>query len=387
MARVRFHTWIKILLPLIWVGLVTLTVFAQPFPKRFKLPKNFSHAVPADLSAQLTRRVQQTYTQALRKLNQDAVSLVDTAPSRRYRKMLVSGPDAKIHLQSSGLALTDFLPTDVYPYASFLKKENLPDYFLARHNLEIQKWLPILQRQEHELSQRADEFYKVQQKITHPASQDMAWLARQVTNEHRYLLIGEEHIIPQARAHMVELLAELGQSDRQVILFTEFLLEGQHGEGSDYLTQYQPVWQAAQQAGIEVVGLEPEFVDDIFNTQFVFPAPLVPRPSKPSRDVWTSIEGVRIRNAHWLNILNQYRELYPQALFVIYAGSGHVEYGEPYSLGAKLAGPQTLVVTLNHKTGDWIFGHLPDRVLKFNDAELSRLVGFDISFEFPVAEK
>ena len=392
MARIRLHTLIKILLPLIWVGLVTLTVFAQPFPKRLKLPKNFSHAAPADLSAQLARRVNETYRRAMQKQNHYELGLVWTAPSRRYqRQAMVVGADGSMHMiRSSGLALADFLPTDVYPHASFLKKENLPDYFLAKHNLEIRKWLPILDRQEKEFARRINEFYAVKETLTHPAEQDMAWLAGQITDQHRYLLVGEEHEQPCVQREVVKLMGELGKSGRKVLLFTEFLYEGEPWKGyqiTKHLPQYLPVWQAAQQAGIEVVGLEPEFVMGINNTRFVFPHNLSGEIAKFPTDIWTSVEGVRIRNAHWLNTLNRYRELYPQALFIIYAGGGHLEYGGPYSLGDVFAGPQTLVVNINRKSKNWAFGDLPDRVLKFNDVELSRLVGFDISFELSPTDK
>ena len=374
---------IKILLPLIWIGLVALAVCAQPFPKRIKLPKHLTREVPADLSTQLARRVKETYRQAMEEQAHYPVTFLWTAPSKRYQKMLIAGPDLKMHLTKSGRALADFLPADTYPYASFLQAENLPDYFLAKHNLEIRKWLPRLAKSEEEFARRIDDFYAAKETFTHPAEQDMAWLAGQLTPEHRYLLVGEEHAFAPVQREVAKLMGELAKSGREVIVFTEFLHDGQiwpRQKDTKHLPQYLPVWQAAEEAGIEVVGLEPEFMEEIFGTRFVFPN-RYKEIMDLSTDIWTSVEGLRIRNAHWLNVLNRYRALHPQALFVIYAGAGHVEYRMPYSLGDALAGPQTLVALLNRHDLDWAFGDLPDRIIKFNDTELSHLVGFDIEFE------
>jgi len=376
---------IKILLPLIWIGLVALAVCAQPFPKRLKLPKSISHEVPADLSAQLSRRVKETYRHAMQVQSRYPVTFLWTAPSRRYRyqHLLETNPMLLGRSVQSGQMLVDFLPTDVYPHASFLKPEHLPDYFLAKHNLEIQKWLPKLAESEEEFARRIDDFYAAKQTFTHPAEEDMAWLAGQLTPEHRYLLLGEEHDLPQARQEVANLITQLGKSGREVIVFTEFLYNGQiwsEQKTTNHLKQYLPVWQAAEKAGVEVIGLEPKFMENIFGTRLMF-ARRYKRIAELSTDIWTSVEGLRIRNACWLETLQRYRALYPQALFVIYAGAGHVEYRMPYSLGDALGGPQTVVALFNSQDLDWAFGDLPDRIFKFNDPELSHLVGFDIAFE------
>ena len=121
------------------------------------------------------------------------------------------------------------------------------------------------------------------------------------------------------------------------------------------------------------------------------------------RRVWSSWEGVRLRNQAWLKTIRTFREKYPDALFIVYAGVGHVLYSETYSLGNALAGAKTLVVNLYPPQSvvrlsleelgepydlfdvatDEQFIH--DRLVQFADPALSRLFGADVRWCVPEA--
>ncbi len=282
---------------------------------------------------------------------------------------------------------------ELYPRAWFLEEGQLPDYILAKHNLEISKWFPRIEMQHRTVLALLEQFESNAIYVQQEPVADMAWLARQVKEETRYLLLGELHdpvVAQQIPALLQALRAQ--NPHRQIFLFTEFLPEeaewGNLQKEIVYPGYYRTVFDTALQEKIRVFGLEPNFT---YQTEPL----LMPNSGVPVKStLWSTIEGVRLRNEKSLQILQKYRQQYPDALFVVYAGSGHVAYSQPNSLGDKLVGENTLVALLcpeylespqNHlrnylttQFDTWTKGLFLQRVFQLRGKDLSRLAGFDV---------
>lgn len=285
----------------------------------------------------------------------------------------------------------------LYPHANLPSTQALEDYFLNQHNGEIMKWLPLFQAHQNELVAQLPQLRAVQKKVDHPSREDMHWLAQQVPEDAQYLLVGEkDHGVYTIHQQVKLLLEELHRRHphRKIVFFTEFLPRGHswvYAARHPGLWGYLPMFFTGQKERIPVIGLEPDFV---FQTQ----GAVVKDPRQETVGLmWASIEGVRIRNERWLSRLQAARRRYPDALFVVYAGAGHVDYNEPYSLGRSLQGPQTKVVLFhpNYRVENGYLkelitpfdiitkGEFSDRVIQFESDKLSKLAGFDIQIGVP----
>ena len=322
------------------------------------------------ISRQLRKEVKSTYLQAtqLLRAHPNTASALNTGPGKSIRPRLSGTPKA------------------LYPDLSFLhNSRQLTNYFLACHNYHLLQIIPQIEQWHRDVIYNINNFHKTKKEITHPQEQDMAWLANQITDKTKYLLIGEMHA-REIKYQVSDLLNELRRRHptHEIFLFTEFLSSDQIGNHS-----FTPVRQ------IKVVGLEPAFVLENRRTELQYKTLAEDKKTLPislSQNVWESLEGIRLRNARWLTVIQDYRRRHPQALFVIYAGARHLSYNEPYSIGMALAGPETFTATLypastkqNEKvtllTSDFdevTRGEFLDRVLQFQDDKLSKLAGFDV---------
>lgn len=287
-----------------------------------------------------------------------------------------------------------------YPQSNFLTTSNqINRYFLAKNSLEIAKWRPIAQQRELFITQNIAAYQTSKRAISHPAQDDMAWLAEQIPPQTNYLLLGERHYFPQIQTQIALFIHELRAKypQRHIMLFSEFVPQGktwQEVREEPKIQAYIPVFFASQFEDIPVIGLEPALVHQTQHTQLT-----VNTDTDATRlqNVWTSIEGVRLRNNQWLKILAQYRQQYPDALFVIHGGSGHVDYMAPFSLSHSLKKHGVFTVMLTAETGQpfdaatsirspfdqYSNGQFPDRILQFQDEQLSRMAGFDIQIRIP----
>ncbi len=291
------------------------------------------------------------------------------------------------------------LPVNPYPAGIAAGQLTTPDqwsqYFLTKNNLEIRKWLPQFEKREKFIQNNLSEFVAAKQLIYHTPKEDVAWLSDQIPTGTNYLFLGEEHHAPEIQEFISDFLPALRAQipqNREIFLFTEFV--DQNKTWSDSLERtsrlpYLPVWLSANARGIRIVGLEPEFVTKNNASSLILPETAVfPPPLQIHTSVWTSIEGVRLRNEHWLARLRYYRTLHPDALFVIYCGNNHADYMMPYSLGKRLQAEGGFVISLESEKGNGEFRHLSyglftNRILKFNDETLTRFAGFDIQLKIP----
>ena len=329
----------------------------------------------------IQHRLEETYLQACK-------------AQERYPISFWSGPTKGF--SNSGYSLAG----DIYkPYAS--SSEQMADYFLIRNNILMKRWMPVLHEQARTVRSRLGEFYQSREIISVPEGEEVSWLATQIPSETKYLLMGEVHLpeIAQAVEKFAPLLREK-YPQREIIWFTEFISE----KGEIRKQRYTEVKEAVEKAGMEIVGLEPAFVEENLQNFFIYRQKLPDDTFYREKEdnMWASLEGVRLRNQYWVDTLNRYRQQHPDALFVVYAGSGHLEYTVPYSLGKRLPKEETFTVVfypdhiwdidLGQDTistspfDDVTFGKFAlEQILRFNSKELSRLAGFDVQIKIPLA--
>lgn len=286
----------------------------------------------------------------------------------------------------------------VNPYPADSQAGQLPTpelwsrYFLINNNLETRKWVARLAERQKEVTSRLEDFLWELETVTHPAQEDMKWLVHQISADTQYLLLGEIHHHPEIQLHVEDFLRTLRMAypRRQIFLFTEFIAQDQTWGDTltnDAYAPYIPIWLTANSYHIPIVGLEPTFVRPndasslILQETAFFPPEL-----QLKKTIWGSVEGLRLRNTHWIAKIQEYRQQYPDALFVIHGGAAHMDYMMPYSVSKALAGPHTLNISLVpadeiSEFDQMTNGLLPQRILKFNNPELSHLAGFDIQIK------
>ncbi len=284
-------------------------------------------------------------------------------------------------------------PEELYPRGSFLTQEQVTPYFLSQINRRNTQFLPVIQERQETIKDRLDDFVRAKTNISHPQEQDLAWLAEQIPQQTHFLLIGEMHGYPEIAFNVVKLISEIRQRQpgRPIILLTEFLPERAiWGATHTNLTHtnYFPAWELVRRMGIPTVGLEPDFVQR--NISVV---------TEGKCNVWSSFEGMRLRNARWMELILDAHEMVPDALIIVYGGGGHMAYDWPYSLGNQLSEFNPFVVLMypsyltagnslrtpessSFDISTW--GRFAeDRILQFNDRELTRLAGFDVQLKVP----
>ncbi len=175
-------------------------------------------------------------------------------------------------------------------------------------------------------------------------------------------------------------------------MLTEFLPTGknktallQHMKKADggygYLLNRASSW------GITVKGLEARYV--FFNDAKAVLDSRVPDES--TVDLWTVPESMHLRNRYWLSQIQQLREQYPDAVFIIYAGAEHVSYNTPFNLTKALPQEELFVAHLfsskstNNEARDLLdflgedkYPFYLEEILAWKDESMRRLAGFDM---------
>ena len=144
---------------------------------------------------------------------------------------------------------------------------------------------------------------------------------------------------------IADLINKIGErfTERPIFLFTEFIQQGKTPTSTrsiaraispidnPYGKKHLPVFEAAFKQNISIVGLEPPFVSHISN-EMLYPS------SRLDRSMWETREGTALRNQFWKQTLEKYRAQFPDAIFIVYSGSAHLDYTEPNSIGKMLKG-------------------------------------------------
>ena len=316
---------------LVLVGILCLAPGVQA--QRAKQARNLRQAFfeqPGKVSAQLRQRARNSYVQASRlesQLEQQAPGALTGAP-REAALLMVK----KIPLQD-----TPALYPDMVPFLSTDKQ--LSNYFLARNNREILKNVQAKHQRYITLQAKMDLLRANQVQTHHPAQEDMVWLMKQITPDIQTVVLGEQHGTLQIQGAIKSFLRNLRLRfpEREIILFEEFFPDWEsfgtkefHDLWNPFITEeYLEEGNYALSKNITVVGLDP-VVKFLAEGKALVHAG---RGAYLTESMWTMPEGMRLRNAHWQEVLKQYRAEHPQALFVVHCGFGHAGYTEPYSIG------------------------------------------------------
>ena len=184
----------------------------------------------------------------------------------------------------------------------------------------------------------------------------MSFLAQSIPAEVNTLAIGEVHGFKSVKQFIAQFLPLLRRArpDQEIFLFTEFLSQKEEYPSLDpsravYVSVfgYEPIWRAARNNNIRVIGLEPEEVlleamPSLHQRKATFKLD----GNKYLRPVFASATGVKWRNESFIKTLEEYRAQHPDALFIIYSGGAHVNYTTPFSLTAKMDPQKTFVLNI-----------------------------------------
>ncbi len=350
------------------------------------------------ISQQLAKRAEVSFRQA-----QSAQKHLESA-----RPILFGEPVRKI------LRAKDMTTHHIYEDKPFLTtRQQTADYMAARNNRIFVQQLQHFQALWDTLDAHLPQLQAYAKQTPQP-EHPLQWLAQQIPTHTTLLFVGETHGYSEIRQATATLLQQLRQRNpqQQIILFTEFLPSRAPQETPDlnpairpYLNKYMPVWQTAYQNQIQVVGLEPDFVIEdncraaVINQYGHY----------RHINMWATLEGVRLRNEYWFGILQTYRAQYPDALFIVYSGAGHILYNYPFSLASQLPTETPYVIALYpdkqlrlesnsffeaarevEKASPGPLELLldqvsfPQTVLQFEDKTFSRMAGFDVRLKIPV---
>lgn len=344
----------------------------------------------------LNQRVQRTFDQALQAQKESPYQPILTGPAKRRAPLYIP----------SILSAKRMYPDKPFLQHPLLGTKLAEAYFLAQNNRLFINLLREAETFWPKFSQAIPRFYEEAKALKQPEN-ILEWTAQQIPAEVTDLFIGEihdQHEIPQFISELLPLLRQQNPN-RPIFLFTEFLLDTQYANWhvTNILVHtskghyYAPVWDAAHQLNIPIIGLESSKVPgmhfvkmaDIDGNISVIPAGATP-------------EGLRIRNEHWYKILQEYRKKNPDALFVVYTGSAHSLYNFPFSLAKRFPKKTTRMIDLTlreiredgeicTKTDNLEILNptlsFPQPVLTWDSPDLIELSGFDVRIKLEPTPK
>lgn len=205
----------------------------------------------------------------------------------------------------------------------------------------------------------------------------------------KYVFLGEVHGSERTKKLFLELILKYQEQNpgKQIILLTEF----QHDKGLNFtpfneeerFEDFKDFFDALVWHYIPFAGLEESYAS-LDERQFigingaVYPAQ-------------RTGEGMRLRNAYWVKRIRAWAEKYPQAVFFIYAGNGHVDYQVPFSVSGQLPQGETFVFSVYknpqfhhifHAASQGRFAS-PGALLTWNNPRWGRISGFDAAYILP----
>ena len=313
-------------------------------------------------------------------------------------------PTKKLSVSSPAFFKTP--ATQLYPSVPYLQTpKQLTQYFLTQNNLLAEKEQQRMSGSLNSLVQQAP-LLKEQAALAKQPKNKIEWLASYIPSQVNTLFVGEMHGFPeiqQALSRLLELL-RAQRPNQTILLFSEFLYKDfiwtpYHDPASH---PFGKVWKTALDQRIISVGLEPSFVKD----DPLFFEYKDKEGNIYSSSVWSSLEGMRLRHEHYNQVLQRYRQTYPEALFVVYTGANHSQYTSLFSLSQPLPADKTFVVSLypskrlakmpaNFLIGrrrpfftsimgefDWATGGtFPQQVLYWQDKTSAHTAGFDVQLK------
>lgn len=220
-------------------------------------------------------------------------------------------------------------------------------------------------------------------------------LARLIPPEKKYIFMGEYHenYLTFQIQRTVAAYTRL-HPEKQVIVFSEFVPEDMYYyvKGDKF---YTLVLGQYQRANIPWVGLKEKRPEELFeiDSEFLYSSYNLPSPKTAS-----SLIGIQARNSHWIEKLKTFRQMYPNAVFFIHAGSFHIDYQLPYTVSAAFNPQETFVMKFNPYKSGWKFSDynaetfhqitkgklLRPGVLIWKKQKFARMAGFDVQVILPL---
>lgn len=297
-------------------------------------------------------------------------------------------------------------PQRTYPDNLFLTtKKQTKNYFIANNN---RAYLTEAQRMKQFWPAFKQALPKMQQEaaaLIQPVNK-LTWLSQVIPADTDYLFLGEYHTFSEIQNSVEQLLTllRIKNPQREIFVFTEFLPDtAVYTSAQEYkpslnifssFTSYSPIWQTALQNNMPVIGLEESYVRNSYAT-----VKEAANTGSEDNTLWSTLEGMRLRNKHWADIIKKYRKQHPHALFIVYSGAGHCFYNYFFPLSKMFPGENSFVVELapqkeevpafpTARTG--LLEILQDKVafaqpvLKWKDPSLKELSGFDAHIKIQV---
>lgn len=283
------------------------------------------------------------------------------------------------------------------PFFKNLSPEGQRNYFLAANNRAIAALWKQRTSLFEALKARENDF--LTQKVPSPSANPFVQMAEQIGPEIKQVMLGEIHDYTWLQPGISAFLEALRTKypHRQMVLVTEFLPRGKKNMlparnwMKDAHPEYDALFKTASRLGIRIKGLESNYV--YFHTPPQMEIPGI----TPVEEVnmWSTPEGLRVRNADWYKAIAEYRRDAPDALFIVYAGSDHVDYSHPLSLSRRFPRGETfigMVYPYVHDgpqimTCDNVDEALPGlntvQYLSWPSQELRNLAGFDVRIKLP----
>ena len=256
-----------------------------------------------------------------------------------------------------------FSPRTLYPEYNFLRtSRQAQNYMLARNNrLFSQEVVRLDQTIWPQLDQHLSALQQTGEQLPQPLD-PLGWMAQQVQQRKPDILfIGEVHNFPEIQESIRQFLLSLRElfPTRPIVVLTEFLPEEyqwqlaeqfilpgekqyflQHNVPQYLQEDYRPIWDDIVQQDVRVIGLEPNRVlQDGSKIKYA-----TREGDLLQQEIWTTLEGMRLRNQAWQKIIEKYRKANPEALLIVYTGAAHCLYNAPFSISSQY-GPKAFVLT------------------------------------------
>ena len=292
-------------------------------------------------------------------------------------------------------------PYDDLPFWSMLSEKERHNYFLAANNRAVRKVINERMQAAQKIRQHLKELWNA--KLSFPSQSYNQLLLQAISPETPYILLGEEHDFQAIQMFVIDFLQAYRQKypERQIVFLTEFLpAEEDYSKVLQSMLQQDPAYGQvmlwALTHGIYVKGLEMPHI--FFQNAWVESEPTFGKNCE-LYNMWVLPESIRLRNRFWLQEIKKWREQYPQAVFIIYAGMEHVAYNTPFSIAKELPAADTFVVQMLPPFGDQTISYELDKIggrqypferyniLSWNPPFLRRLAGFDIRLRLPSGSK
>lgn len=206
--------------------------------------------------------------------------------------------------------------------------------------------------------------------------------------EAKYIFIGEYHDVPEIQRQVVA-VAEAYHAlypQREIIFLSEYLSDAYpfflFPEDQGFVGDAgQKMLEAVFMKRIKLAGLEERYgAEEFLQT------------SSGQVSMQVTLEGIRMRNAHWEQVIRAWRAKYPDAVFIIHGGLGHIAYTEPLAVSTRFPQKESFVLTLVPSAWKEHLSRLAvtepfhaftqgrfftPGVIAWRDARFARLAGFD----------